>query len=254
VRLDASGRQKSFTIIMKKLSLSLLLLAVSLPALKAQDPGFRIPESSRSTSQASAAATGSANAGAAVLSSMDVLDNNQPIASGDLISIRVLEDRKEALQMQVAVTGEVQVPYVGLVTAKGKTCRELAFGIKKELEKNFVQHATVVIAIDKINNDDAMRMREVDLEFYVMFGIVAKQGKYDLPSNEDISISQAILRAGGFAQFANKEKVKIIRKTPQGNKTIMVNVDGIMRQGDLERDVFIRKDDVIIVEEKTVNF
>jgi protein involved in polysaccharide export with SLBB domain len=254
VRLDASGRQKSFTIIMKKLSLSLLLLAVSLPALKAQDPGFRIPESSRSTSQASAAATGSANAGAAVLSSMDVLDNNQPIASGDLISIRVLEDRKEALQMQVAVTGEVQVPYVGLVTAKGKTCRELAFGIKKELEKNFFQHATVVIAIDKINNDDAMRMREVDLEFYVMFGIVAKQGKYDLPSNEDISISQAILRAGGFAQFANKEKVKIIRKTPQGNKTIMVNVDGIMRQGDLERDVFIRKDDVIIVEEKTVNF
>lgn len=185
---------------------------------------------------------------------MDVLDNNQPIASGDLISIRVLEDRKEALQMQVAVTGEVQVPYVGLVTAKGKTCRELAFGIKKELEKNFFQHATVVIAIDKINNDDAMRMREVDLEFYVMFGIVAKQGKYDLPSNEDISISQAILRAGGFAQFANKEKVKIIRKTPQGNKTIMVNVDGIMRQGDLERDVFIRKDDVIIVEEKTVNF
>jgi protein involved in polysaccharide export with SLBB domain len=254
MRLDASGSRKSFTIIMKKLSLSLLLLAVSLPALKAQDPGFRIPESSRSTSQASAAATGSANAGAAVLSSMDVLDNNQPIASGDLISIRVLEDRKEALQMQVAVTGEVQVPYVGLVTAKGKTCRELAFGIKKELEKNFFQHATVVIAIDKINNDDAMRMREVDLEFYVMFGIVAKQGKYDLPSNEDISISQAILRAGGFAQFANKEKVKIIRKTPQGNKTIMVNVDGIMRQGDLERDVFIRKDDVIIVEEKTVNF
>jgi len=27
-----------------------------------------------------------------------------------------------------------------------------------------------------------------------------------------------------------------------------------MRQGDLERDVFLRKDDVIIVEEKTVNF
>jgi protein involved in polysaccharide export with SLBB domain len=239
---------------MKKLSLSLLLLAVSLPALKAQDPGFRIPESASSARQASAVATGSANAGAAVLSSMDVLDNNQPIASGDLISIRVLEDRKEALQMQVAVTGEVQVPYVGLVTAKGKTCRELAFSIKKELEKNFFQHATVVIAIDKINNEDAMRIRDVELDFYVMFGIVAKQGKYDLPSNEDISISQAILRAGGFAQFANKEKVKIIRKTPQGNKTIMVNVDGIMRQGDLERDVFIRKDDVIIVEEKIVNF
>jgi protein involved in polysaccharide export with SLBB domain len=87
-----------------------------------------------------------------------------------------------------------------------------------------------------------------------MFGIVARQGKYDLPSNEDITISQAILRAGGFAQFANKERVKIVRKTPQGNKTILVNVDGIMRKGDLERDIFIRKDDVIIVEELNWNF
>ncbi len=240
---------------MKKLSLSFLLLAFILPSLEAQDAGFKIPEqSSRSSRQAAATGAGPVNAGAAVLSSMDVLDTTQIIASGDTISIRILEDRREALQQQVAVTGEVQAPYVGLVTARGKTCRDLAFTIKKELEKNFFQHATVVIAIDKINPEDAIKTREQELDFYVMFGIVAKQGKYDLPANEDISISQAILRAGGFAQFANKEKVKIIRKTPQGNKTILVNVDGIMRQGDLEKDVFIRKDDVIIVEEKTVNF
>ena len=239
---------------MKKLSLSFLLLAVVLPSLKAQDAGFRIPEPSRSSRQASPVSSGPANAGAAVLTSMDVLDNNRPISVGDTVSIRILEDRRDALQQIVAVTGEVQAPYVGLVNARGKTCRDLAFTIKRELEKNFFKNATVVIAIDKLNEKTQMEEREVDLEFYVMFGIVAKQGKYDLPANEDISISQAILRAGGFAQFANKEKVKIIRKTPQGNKTILVNVDGIMRRGDLERDVFIRKDDVIIVEEKTVSF
>jgi polysaccharide export outer membrane protein len=239
---------------MKKLSLSFLLLSLVLPSLKAQDAGFRTPESRSSRQTAAATQTGSVNAGAAVLSSMDVLDNSQTIATGDTISIRILEDRRDALQQVVAVTGEVQAPYVGLVHAKGKTCRELAFAIKKELEKNFFKNANVVIAIDKINVEDAMRMREVDLEFYVMFGIVARQGKYDLPANEDISISQAILRAGGFAQFANKERVKIIRKTPHGNKTILVNVDGIMRHGDLDKDVFVRKDDVIIVEEKSVNF
>lgn len=185
---------------------------------------------------------------------MDVLDDHQQIASGDTISIRILEDRREALQQVVAVTGEVQAPYVGLVNARGKTCRSLAFTLKRELEKNFFKNATVVIAIDRINPEDQIRLRTVDLEFYVMFGFVAKQGKYDLPSNEDISISQAILRAGGFAQFANKEKVKIIRKTPRGNKTVLVNVDGIMRRGDLDKDVYIRKDDVIIVEELNWNF
>jgi polysaccharide export outer membrane protein len=238
---------------MKKLTLSFLLLTVVLPNLSAQDPGFRIPESSRSR-QAAAAPAGAVNPGAAVLSSMDVLDNNQAISPGDTISIRILEDRRDALQQVVAVTGEVQAPYVGLVTARGKTCRDLAFTIKKELEKNFFQHATVMVAIDRFDPETAMKTKEYELDFYVMFGIVARQGKYDLPANEDISISQAILRAGGFAQFANKEKVKIIRKTPQGNKTILVNVDGIMRRGDLARDVFIRKDDVIIVEEKNINF
>jgi protein involved in polysaccharide export with SLBB domain len=185
---------------------------------------------------------------------MDVLDDKQPISEGDRISIRILEDRREALQIRVAVTGEIQAPYVGLVSAKGKTCKQLALQVKKELEKNFFKTATVVIAIDEYNPETQKKWAGEDLEFYVMFGIVAKQGKYDLPSNEDISISQAILRAGGFTQFANKEKVKIIRKTPTGNKTILVNVDSIMRQGDLDRDVFVRKDDVIIVEELTWNF
>lgn len=241
---------------MKNVTFFLLSVLTGLPFLNAQDPGFRAAEPSLSSRRqaSSSASTGSVNAGAAVLTSMDVLDNNRPISAGDTISIRILEDRREALQQVVAVTGEVQAPYVGLVQAKGKTCRELAYTIKKELEKNFFKNATVVIAIDRINPDDLIREKEVDLDFYVVFGIVARQGKYDLPANEDISISQAILRAGGFAQFANKEKVKVIRKTPQGNKTILVNVDGIMRQGDLERDIFIRKDDVIIIEELNWNF
>ena len=185
---------------------------------------------------------------------MDVLDNNQTIASGDLISIRILEDRQNALQQKVAVTGEVQAPYIGLIGAKGKTSRQLAYAIKKELEKNFFKNATVVVAIDQLNPDDASSYRTYELEFYVMFGIVARQGKYDLPTNEDITISQAILRAGGFAQFANKEKVKVVRKTPQGNKTILVNVASIMQGGDLDKDIFLRKDDVVIVDELKVNF
>jgi polysaccharide export outer membrane protein len=142
----------------------------------------------------------------------------------------------------------------GWLAPEARPCRDLAYNIKRELEKNFFTKATVVIAIDKLNERDQIAEGAIDLEFYVMFGIVARQGKYDLPTNEDITISQAILRAGGFAQFANKERVKIVRKTPQGNKTILVNVDGIMRKGDLERDIFIRKDDVIIVEELSWNF
>lgn len=228
-----------------------LVLFVTFVGVRAQDPGFRVPESSRNARQ-STGQSGNVNAGAAVLTSMDVLDNNRPISVGDTISIRILEDRQQPLQQIVAVTGEVQAPYVGLVGARGKTCRELAYTIKRELEKNFFKSATVVIAIDKINERDMIN--EIELDFYVVFGFVLRQGKYDLPTNEDVTISQAILRAGGFAQFANKKEVKIVRKTPQGNKNILVNVDAIMQQGDLDRDIYLRKDDVIIVKELNINF
>jgi len=239
---------------MNRLHFTVFLFAFTfLSQTQGQDPGFRSAEP-RSVRSSPTASSGPVNAGAAVLTSMDVLDNNRPISSGDLISIRILEDRREPLQQKVAVTGEVNAPYIGLVTAKGKTCRELAYTMKRELEKNFFKTATVVIAIDQINEKDRIIDETYDIEFYVMFGFVARQGKYDLPENEDITISQAILRAGGFAAFANKEEVKIVRKTPQGNKNILVDVNAIMAKGELEQDIYIRKDDVIIVKEKVVNF
>jgi protein involved in polysaccharide export with SLBB domain len=115
----------------------------------------------------------------------------------------------------------------------------------------------VVVAIDlkRIDNPNARTTTSgYDIEFFTVYGQVLRQGKYELPQDEDITISQAILRAGGFAQFAHPQKVKLVRKTPSGNKTILVNLDQIMRRGNLEYDVFIRKNDVIIVDEKKVNF
>jgi protein involved in polysaccharide export with SLBB domain len=88
-----------------------------------------------------------------------------------------------------------------------------------------------------------------------VFGQVLRQGKYELPSDEDVTISQAILRAGGFAQFGNPKRVKVVRQLPDGqNKTILVNCDDIMRKGNLNKDIYIRSGDVVIVDEKKVNF
>lgn len=194
---------------------------------------------------------------AGVINSMDVLDDTLPIQSGDLISIRIVEDRREPLQLPVGATGEINAPHIGLVKASGRTCKQLAFEVKRKLELNYYNSATVIVAIDlrRIDNPNVQtRTSGYDIEFFTVYGQVLRQGKYELPADEDITISQAILRAGGFAQFAHPQKVKLVRKTPQGNKTIQLDLDQIMRRGNLEYDVFIRKNDVIIVDEKKVNF
>jgi protein involved in polysaccharide export with SLBB domain len=139
------------------------------------------------------------------------------------------------------------------VRAAGRTCKDLAYTIKRDLEKSFFISATVLITIDQIPETDSIYSKE--METYTVFGFVLKQGKYDLPATEDVTISQAILRAGGFAQFADKKHVRIVRSTPsQGEKTILVDVESIMVKGQMQKDIYIRKNDVLIIPEKTVNF
>lgn len=239
-----------------KIILVTLALVFMISGLLAQDPGFRVPDSARQQqtfpTSGNTAPSGTIT-GAAVLTSMEVLDNSRPIQPGYVVSIRILEDRKDAVQQRVAVTGEVQVPYIGLVRAAGRSCRELAYSIKRDLEKSFFISATVVIAIDQIpDTPGGVYGREVDT--YTVFGFVLKQGKYDLPATEDVTISQAILRAGGFAQFADKKNVRIVRTTPQGEKSILVDVESVMVKGQMQKDIYLRKNDVVIIPEKTVNF
>lgn len=233
-----------------------LLAFVSYLPLGAQDPGYQPPVTeSRSAPSAMEGRGGTAMA-ASGLNSMDVLDNVRAIRPGDVVSLRIIEDRKEPRQVTVGVTGEIQAPYVGLVKAAGRTSRSLADSIKVELERSYFKKATVIVAIDQTREESrGPGIYNIDLEFFTVFGQVLRQGKYELPSDEDVTISQAILRAGGFAQFGNPKRVKVVRQLPDGqNKTILVDCDDIMRKGNLNKDIYIRSGDVVIVDEKKVNF
>ena len=227
--------------------------------VSAQDPTFRLPEVRRSSSEApSNPAPSETMKSASVINDMNVVDSTTPIRPGDTISLRIVEDRKDAIQLLVGVTGDINAPHIGLVRAAGRTCRELAFSMKASLEKSLYNTATVIVAIDRRPEDlrrpSGYGIGEKELDVITVFGQVIRQGKYELPDNEDMTISQAILLSGGFAQFANPKKVKLVRKTPQGAKTILINVDQVMRRGNLDKDVYLRRGDVIIVDEKTVNF
>ena len=102
-----------FITIMKKFSLSFLLLAFVLPSLKAQDPGFKVPEqSSRSSRQAAAAATAALSARSAVA------DVAAAAACGALRFCRIFH-REEAARAASALS----LPLAWLADAKA-VCAE----------------------------------------------------------------------------------------------------------------------------------
>lgn len=246
---------------MNRIAACVVLLGGLLSPALAQDPGFQPAQSARQPAAQQVPSTGGDDVrSAGLINSMELLDNSIPLQPDYQISFRIVEDRNEPIRLRVQDSGEIQAPHIGLVRAAGRTCRDLAFIIKRELEKSYYNKATVIIAIDVIpkvsSGGSSMGPGGVvrGQEYFTVFGQVLRQGKYELPFDEDVSISQAILRAGGPAQFANLGKVRLIRKTPQGNKTVLIDVDQIMTRGSLEYDIILRSNDVLIIPEKVASF
>jgi polysaccharide export outer membrane protein len=175
--------------------------------------------------------------------SMAVLDDKKRLGSNDYISFRVVEDRdNDSQRLRVNDNGELEVPYVGLVPAQGHTCKELAYSIKSLLEKEYYYHATVILAVDRVSEKSRGRI-------YV-YGSVRAQGPQDIPPDESYTVSKAVIRAGGFGDFANKRKVKVTRKNSQD---ITVDLKRIIEEGHTEEDVTLQPDDQIYVPQRLIN-
>jgi polysaccharide export outer membrane protein len=176
--------------------------------------------------------------------SMAVLDDKKKLGSNDFVSFRVVEDRdNETQRLRVNDSGELEVPYVGLVQAAGKSCRELAYSVKAALEREYYYHATVIIAVDHISEKSRGKV-------YVT-GQVKAQGAQEIPADETYTVSKAVIRAGGFGDFGNKRKVKLTRKN---GTTVVVDLKRIIEQGHSEEDPVLQPDDQIYVPPKAVNF
>ena len=238
----------------------LAALVATASVVRAQDPGFRDAEVRRApaTTQPTPVLSDDSSQSAAKINSMEVLDDSRPLQMGDRISLRIVEDRDRVQSLIIQDSGDIQAPHMGLVKAAGKTCKQVAYYMKKELEKHYFQQATVIIALEAVRppkSPSGYPGTNMPIgDFFVVYGQVARQGKYELSPEEELTVSQAILRAGGFSQFANTKNVRLIRRTPQGNKSVRLNLDDVMRKGRLEKDILMRRNDVIIIDEKLVNF
>lgn len=176
--------------------------------------------------------------------SMAVLDDKKRLGPNDFVSFRVVEDRdNESQHLRVNDSGELEVPYIGLVPASGKSCKELAYNVKAALEREYYYHATVIIAVDRVSEKSRGKV-------YV-YGSVKGQGPQEIPADETYTVSKAIIRAGGFGDFADKKKIKLTRKN---GETVVVNLKRVIEEGHTDEDVTVGPDDQIYVPQKLVNF
>ncbi|WP_309398699.1 SLBB domain-containing protein [Cerasicoccus maritimus] len=90
---------------------------------------------------------------------------------------------------------------------------------------------------------------------YTLSGAVARPGVYPISIGQKITLSEAILSAGGFTQFGDGSDVKLIRHGEDGSRNEQeINVDEILDKGKLDNDVLLKPGDRIIVDEKWIVF
>ena len=220
------------------------------PEIGNQEPKIKSQKSPALSVTNTALAAGGTNAvgTAPVDLSGYVPDDKYKLRVGDKISLQILEDRDAPKGLVVADSGELDVPYVGRVSATEKTCKQLADELKARLEKEYYHRASVIISLDVAN--------KLLGRIYV-WGQVRQQGPIDIMVNENLTAGKAILRAGGFGDFANKKKVKIVRggaKEGAAKQSFELNMVDILEKGKTERDVVLQPDDFIIVPSRLINF
>jgi protein involved in polysaccharide export with SLBB domain len=179
---------------------------------------------------------------------MAVLDDHHLLAIGDVLSFRIVEDEEDARILTVTDAGDLELPGLGRFPAEQRTCKQLARELKAALEQDYYYHATVIVAVNAMTKSRG--------KVYLV-GPIRTPGVQELPSDEVLTVSKAILRAGGFTDFADRKHVKITREnspSQAGKATLVVDVGLIYDAGRTELDVALQPGDLIYIPERWVRF
>ncbi|MBI2714525.1 MAG: polysaccharide biosynthesis/export family protein [Rhizobiales bacterium] len=152
--------------------------------------------------------------------------NNTPytLDSGDKLRIVVFGQDGITNSYTVDAGGNVNLPLVGSVPARGFGTQRLSQMITERLKKGFVREPHVTVEIETYR------------PFFIL-GEVTNPGQYPYVAN--MTAETAIAIAGGFAPRANKNKVGLTRNAP-----------GQQIHGDVPLGFPLRPGDTIVVKER----
>jgi len=228
--------------------LQVLLAAGALHAADVSRPAAGIPAASPSTNAVVTKANPASGTSTFSTNSMDALDDKHQLAIGDRLSFRIVEDEEDPKPLFVTDSVDLEVPHLGRFPAVRKSCLGLARELKTALEKEYYYQATVILAVDLMTKSRG--------KVYLV-GPVRAAGPLDIPSDEILTLSKAILRAGGFSDFADKSHVRVTRKKASAlgtDQTFIVNVALILEKGYTSLDLPLEPGDFIYIPERSIRF
>jgi len=177
--------------------------------------------------------------GGGAMQELDLDEPGQPtdhvyrLRTGDavIISLSGPGGLDEQVETKVDADGEVKLRYIGAVKADGLSATELEREIAEEYTSRQQIYRSVTVRVMVPNT------------FYFIGGEVRQPGRFPIIGR--VTLSQAVVAAGNFTEWANTRRVVLVRN----NERAVINFREIQR--DPTQDVELLAGDVIRVERST---
>ena len=155
------------------------------------------------------------------------------IGPGDVLSVDVWKEPDLSKQVTVRLDGNISLPLVNDIKAAGLTCGALRKYLSIRYQ-DYVELAEVSVTL----------LESHSKKIYLL-GKINSPGEYVLQKN--MTIVQAISLAGGLAEWADAEDIRLIRRINGVEQTFRVDYDAIVTGEDLSQNVLLQPDDTIFV-------
>ena len=155
------------------------------------------------------------------------------VAPGDVLRIAVWKEPELSGDAFVRLDGMITVPLVGDVKAAGKTTEQIATEVRTRL-RPFLEMPQVTVTVSQA----------VSARFYVI-GEVTTSGAFPLTGR--ITVLQALALAGGFREFAKRERIVVIRESRGERKAIPFNFRDLEAGINLDQNIVVEAGDTVIV-------
>lgn len=160
--------------------------------------------------------------------------NQYKIGAGDLLYVSVWENDKFSGRVKVRPDGYITINAIGDIRAAGRTPIEIQNDIRKELKRFFQEVPAVTVTVVEVRS------------YYVyVLGKVRNPGRYT--STTPVTVLQALALAGGITEFANPNRIVIVRKDEHGTRRIPFVMDEVIKEGRLEMNLTLISGDTVVV-------
>jgi len=155
------------------------------------------------------------------------------IGAMDVLEIQVWKEPDLSRQVLVRPDGKITLALIGDIQASGMNTLDLKALLTERL-RNFVDNPEVTVTL----------LESRSKNFYII-GKVNRPGTYQLSPN--MTVLQALSAAGDLADWADKDSIRIIRRSGEKEEIIPFDYDKVVSGKKLEQNILLQPNDTIVV-------